>query len=262
VILLLKLILTPLLIAAATLAGRRWGPGVSGWFIGLPLTSAPISLILALQNGTAFASASAVGVLGGQSSVCVFCLMYALCAEKTGWLASSALALAGFFAAVLAWKIASLPLWPTFALAVGVTTVIAALMPRREASGEAIAESGGEPGSGSPPPPAWDLPARMAIACGFVFGLTSAAGTLGPQVSGLLSPFPVFGLVMAAFAHSGQGARAAARLLRGVVIGSFGFVAFFLIVALLVTRLPVGWTYLCAAIAAVAVNGISLRTAR
>ena len=83
-ILALKLILTPLLIAAATLAGRRWGHRVSGWFIGLPLTSAPISLILAPQNGPAFAAASAVGVLGGQVSVFVFCLLYAVCAAKTG----------------------------------------------------------------------------------------------------------------------------------------------------------------------------------
>jgi hypothetical protein len=223
---------------------------VSGWFIGLPLTSAPISLILALQNGHAFASASAVGVLGGQSSVCVFCLVYALCAEHTGWLASSAVAVAGFFAAVVVWRIAALPLWPTFAVVVGVTAAIAALMPR------------GEAGNASPVPPAWDLPVRMALACLFVFGLTSAAGALGAQMSGLLSPFPVFGLILAAFAHQGQGARAAARLLRGVVIGSFGFVAFFLVVALLVTRLPVGATYLLAAAAAVTVNGISLRTAR
>jgi hypothetical protein len=37
---------------------------------------------------------------------------------------------------------------------------------------------------------------------------------------------------------------------------------FFLVVALLVTVLPVGWTYLLASIAAVAMNGISLRAVR
>jgi hypothetical protein len=40
--LLLKLIVAPLLIGAASLAGRRWGETVSGWFIGLPLTSGPV----------------------------------------------------------------------------------------------------------------------------------------------------------------------------------------------------------------------------
>ena len=249
-VLALKLVLTPLLIAAATLAGRRWGPGVSGWFIGLPLTSAPVSLILALQNGTAFAAASAVGVMGGVASVCAFCLIYAISSGVARWPSSSVLAVAGFLAAAFLWKIASLPLWPTFALVLVVIAVVAGLMPRGEAE------------AGSPAPPGWDLPARMAIAAAFVFGLTSAAGTLGPYVSGLVSPFPIFGLILAAFAHRGLGARAAARLLRGVVIGSFGFALFFLVVALLVTVLPVGWTYLLASLAAVAVNGISLRTAR
>src|SRR5918992_1631966 len=63
--LVLKLVLTPLLIAAASLAGRRWGPAVSGWFVGLPLTSGPIAFFLALEHGVAFAAAAAVGALAG-----------------------------------------------------------------------------------------------------------------------------------------------------------------------------------------------------
>ena len=35
-ILVLKLLLAPLLIYVVTLAGRRWGPTVSGFLIGLP----------------------------------------------------------------------------------------------------------------------------------------------------------------------------------------------------------------------------------
>ena len=249
-ILVLKLILTPILIAAATLSGRRWGPGVSGWLIGLPLTSGPVSLILALQNGPPFAAAAAVGVLGGVASLCVFCLIYSLCAGRLGWTASSLLSVAAFFAAAFLWQLVDLPLWPTFALVVGVIAVVLVFMPRGAAAAE--------PES----PAAWDLPARMVIAAVFVFGLTSAAAALGPQLSGLLSPFPIFGLILAAFAHRNQGAPAAARLLRGMVIGSFGFAVFFLVVSLAVTTVPVSWTFLLAAAAALAVNGISLRAAR
>src|SRR5438132_8692826 len=54
--LLLKLIVTPLLIGAASLAGRRWGETLSGWFIGLPLTSGPVCWFLALEQGTGFAA--------------------------------------------------------------------------------------------------------------------------------------------------------------------------------------------------------------
>ncbi|HET7343490.1 MAG TPA: hypothetical protein VFL90_18640, partial [Methylomirabilota bacterium] len=57
-ILLLKLAATPLLIAGASLAGRRWGPAVGGWLVGLPLTSGPVAVFLALEHGAAFAAAA------------------------------------------------------------------------------------------------------------------------------------------------------------------------------------------------------------
>jgi len=56
----IKLILTPLLIGASTLAGRRWGPAIGGLIAGLPLTAAPISVFLAFEQGKSFAAESAV----------------------------------------------------------------------------------------------------------------------------------------------------------------------------------------------------------
>ena len=61
--LLLKLILTPLLLGGVTLAGRKFGPTVSGWLVGLPLTSGPVSFFLALEQGTKFAAHAAQGTL-------------------------------------------------------------------------------------------------------------------------------------------------------------------------------------------------------
>src|SRR6184192_563504 len=60
----LKLVLTPALIAIATLAGRRFGPSIGGWLVGLPFTSGPVSLFLALEQGTSFAAAAALGAIG------------------------------------------------------------------------------------------------------------------------------------------------------------------------------------------------------
>ena len=60
-----KLVLTPALIAAASLAGRRWGHAVSGWLVGLPLTSGPVALFLALERGTTFAADASLGSLAG-----------------------------------------------------------------------------------------------------------------------------------------------------------------------------------------------------
>jgi hypothetical protein len=59
--LVLKLALTPLLIAAVTLIGRRWGPRVAGLAVGLPLTTAPVSAFLGAEHGSAFAARAAGG---------------------------------------------------------------------------------------------------------------------------------------------------------------------------------------------------------
>ena len=81
-----KLLLTPVLIGLVSLAGRRWGPAVSGWLIGLPLTAGPVALFLALGLGTAFASRAAQGAILGLVSLAGFCLAYRL-ALVSYWLA-------------------------------------------------------------------------------------------------------------------------------------------------------------------------------
>ena len=61
--LLLKLTLAPLLVAAATLVAQKWGPRVGGLLMGLPLTTGPIFLLLEIDQGPHFAAGAAVGIL-------------------------------------------------------------------------------------------------------------------------------------------------------------------------------------------------------
>ncbi|RMT52750.1 Permease of the major facilitator superfamily, partial [Pseudomonas coronafaciens pv. atropurpurea] len=49
----LKLLITPALMLAISLAARRWGTGVAGLLSGLPMTSALVMLFLSLEQGTA-----------------------------------------------------------------------------------------------------------------------------------------------------------------------------------------------------------------
>jgi hypothetical protein len=94
----------------------------------------------------------------------------------------------------------------------------------------------GWPGAGgaeemATPSPAWVMVGRMVAATGMVVFLTSTASLLGPQLSGLLSPLPIFATVFAVFAHKLQGGSPARQILHGVIVSSFACASFFLIVA-------------------------------
>lgn len=213
-LILLKLLLSPILIAFVTLVGRRWGPGIGGWLMGFPLTSGPVSILLLLEYGRAFAAHAAASTLGGQASVCIFCLTYAVLSTWTGWPLSAAGSVAAFLLSVFLWNAASLSLIPAVAAFLVISILVLRMMPRRDGV------------HSTAQPPRWDLPARMTAAAVFVLLLTTFADLLGPQVSGLLSPFPLFGVIITSFTHHQQGVAAASQVVRGVAWGSFAFNAF------------------------------------
>jgi len=72
IILLLKLTLAPLLVAAATLVSQRWGPRAGGLLMGLLLTTGPIFLFLAIDQGPHFPAGAAVGILCGLVGLAAF----------------------------------------------------------------------------------------------------------------------------------------------------------------------------------------------
>jgi hypothetical protein len=241
-LLLAKLVLTPLLIGAVTLAGRRWGPGVSGWLAGLPLTSGPVSAFLAVEQGPPFAARAALGTLAGLSAVAAFSLSYAALAPRVRWEVATAGGLGAYLGLTVVLSGFRLSLFPTL---LGVLVFLALAL--RWLPVGALASS-------IPPLPWWDVPLRMLAATGLVLLLTGAAALLGPELSGLLSPFPVFASVLAAFTHRHTGFGAAQRLLRGVVIGSFAFAAFFVLVSTGLPRWGLTRTYLLACAGALVVH--------
>ena len=241
-----KLILSPLLIAMVSLAGRKWGSTVSGWFLGFPLTSGPTSIVMALQHGPEFAAASAAGLLGGQAAVCVFCLVYGYTALRFGWLVSALTGITAFFAAIFVLNLFTLTLPLAFVIIIAVVVTVFLLLPRR----------GGE--FKDPVLPRWDLPLRMVLAAVFVYMVTGFADALGPQLSGLVAPFPVFGLIMSIFTHKQNGSAAALNHFRSYVSASAGYAVFFLIVGLGLTSLGTGLTYTLALAAVTCLNGLTL----
>jgi hypothetical protein len=246
----LKVALAPVLILLATLAGRRWGHAVGGWLAGLPLTSAPVSFILALERGPEFASRAALGTLFGLVGLAVFCLAYGVAAPRHGWPGCVAAGVAAFLAATIAFREVAWPLPLAFALTCAVLAGVGAAM------------GGGDARRPAPRLPAGDLLLRMGLAALLVLTLTTAAARLGPALAGSLSPLPVFGALLAAFAHRDQGAAAAVRLLRGMVLGSFGFATFMLVVGGLLVPLGVAATYALASGCALGVHGATLLVVR
>jgi hypothetical protein len=246
----LKLLLAPLLILLATLTGRRWGPAVGGWLAGLPLTSGPVSFILALEHGPEFAARAALGTLFGLVSLAAFCLAYGWAARWAAWGGCLAAALAAFATSTLALRDMTLPLGLAFALVCAVLAAVGGAM------------AGRAPAAPAPRLLAADLAVRMTLAALLVLVLTGLAEGLGPALAGSLSPIPVFGALLAVFAHRDQGAPAATQLLRGMVLGSFGFATFMLIVSGLLDRLAVTPTYALASAGALGVHGLTLAVIR
>jgi hypothetical protein len=242
VLLLFKLVVTPLLIALTTLASRRWGSVVGGWIVGLPLTSGPVSIFLALEQGRDFAATAAVGTLLGVLAVVAYCIAYARAARRFPWFVALPLALCSFFLAVGGLSFVRLGVLPA---AAAVSALIAlALAVEQAPEGEAPAMV----------PPRWDIPFRMAMATAVVLCVTALSTHLGPRLSGLLSVFPVFLSVMFLFAHKLCGPDSARRFARGTIMGSFSFVGFFLPVGLGAQSLNLFLVYLLASFAAIGLN--------
>jgi hypothetical protein len=254
--LILKLVVTPALIGAASLAGRRWGAAVGGWLVGIPFTSAPIALFLALDHGASFAASASVGMLLGTISQAIFCLAYSWSASRgVSWLASFGSGCVGFAASTGVLQVLSVPLVPASFATLVALVVVLLLVPRTP-------DKSDESESPATSPPRWDIPARMVVATVFVVLLTAVAPVLGPYLSGLLSPFPLFGAVLVVFVHRSEGATSAMKLLRGLLFGLFAPAGFFMALSALIEPLGIGLGFAAATATASVAQGFILRLLR
>lgn len=246
VLLVLKLVLTPLFIGAISLAGRRWGPAITGWLVGLPLTSGPVIFFLAMEQGTPFAAQAAKGTILGLISVAAFILVYARLCTRAGWPLSTVAGWCAYLALTVVFMRLSFSLTGAFFVAVAALAVTLALLPQRSSERSAVRS------------PRSEIFLRMFFATALVLGLTGTAKWLGPGLSGLIAPFPVYSTILAAFTHRSEGGAAAARLLRGVVFGSFTFALFFFVLAGMLERLGIAAAFTVAGAAALVLHGYLL----
>lgn len=248
-IFILKLLLTPTLIGLISLAGRRWGPSISGLLVGIPLTSAPVAFFIALNEGVSFASATAMGILAGTISQAAFCIAYRKLAHKVNWLISLVLSSLVFIASTGILQFLNLPLTPLYLLVILFLMLGLRLTLRKK---DILAAT-------SKPLPKWDMPARMIVATTYVVSLTGIAPYIGPHLTGLLSPFPLYAAILAVFAHRLHGPSPADKVIHGLMVGLFGFASFFLVLSGLLPQVGITTAFIAATITVLAVQAVALQ---
>lgn len=247
-ILLLKLILAPLILGSASFAGRKWGSAVSGWLIGLPLTSGPVIFFLSFSHENDFMLSSILGTLSGGFALVAFGLTYAWLATRFRWSLAMTGSLLVFALGTMLMRNIIISLMPVFTLVILAILLGMWLMPKPTE----VATAEAKPGS-------WDIPARILIGTGFILLLTEIASVIGPRLTGLLSTIPLYTVILTVFAHRLQGSTGAISVLRGLLFGMFSFVSFFFTLGIMLGRLSIGASFIVAIMITLLIQGITLQ---
>ncbi len=250
-IFILKLILAPLIIGTASLAGRRWGPAVSGWLVGLPLTTGPVVFFVAVSHSTPFAASTVLGVLSGGISLVAFCISYSRLSAHFRWPISISGSLAVFGTITTLMQNFIQPLWIIFPMLLAAILAGFWLMPKETE----LVTIDVKPGR-------WDLPARILIGSSFIVGLTAIAPFIGPRLTGLISTIPLYTAILAVFAQRLHGPAGANSVLRGLLLGLFGFAGFFLVLALSLERTGITTAFMLAIATTIAIQSLSFLVLR
>ncbi|MDP1820385.1 MAG: hypothetical protein Q8K58_10935 [Acidimicrobiales bacterium] len=239
----LRLLLAPVFVAAASLVVRRFGPRIGGLVGGLPVVAGPILLVVTLDHGRRFGSDAANGTILGLIALACFVLVYARACGRLGWAPSLLLGWGGFAVAALVLSLVDVAPAAGLAVAwVAFAGVLLALPATDHAHDAELVDL-----------PAWDLPVRGLAAAAMVVVLTAASDALGPEWSGLLTPFPVITTVLAVFTHAHHGPTEARVLLRGLVLGLYGFALFAYVLAVALRHLGTAPSFALALTACAAV---------
>lgn len=243
----LKLALVPAFLAALTVAGRVWGPSVAGWLAGLPVVAGPIVLLLALERGSAFAAQASAASIAAIAASEAFNFTYAWTSRRFAWPLALIAGMAGWVG--VAMGLTRLPGGLAWAVAAGCVAV-------------AVSQSGLPRVTGHVPAARLglgDLALRMFAGALLTLAVTTLSASMGATWSGLLSVFPLLGIVLAVSAQRAHGADFVALLTRGMVIGRGSFAAFFAVTATMLPHNSVWLSFVCASVVSVFVQGATKR---
>ncbi|MEG8184166.1 hypothetical protein GZH49_37500 [Nocardia terpenica] len=243
-VLLLKLLLSPVLIVAVTLAQRRVSPVVGALLVALPLTAGPGLLAVRFTYGSVFAAQVARGAFAGLLAYVGFTVAYAVTARTRSWPVSLAVALGCYvgIATVLRWWSPSPVLAALTVL--GVIGVLVSCWPE------------GKPADGAAPvgPRPWELPVRCATAVGVTAVTTTTASEIGSYATALIGQLPIFGVLITVCTHRRTSGTDVVRSLRRAIVSSLSCAAFYICLAGTLPIWGVAASFASAALTALAVT--------
>jgi uncharacterized membrane protein (GlpM family) len=177
----LKMALTAFIVVIVSVTVERSGPFVGALIAALPTAAGAAYIILAFEHSPDFIAASAVGSAAATASVSVFCLVYAVLAQRHGLVLSLGVAVAIWFVAAAALRLNHWTPLTAAILNVAVFGVTVPLSWRYRTSG----------------PPAkflrtpYDIPLRAITSAVVVAVVTTASYSIGSFASGVFAVFPI-----------------------------------------------------------------------
>jgi hypothetical protein len=249
-LLILKLLVAPGLVAAITLAVRRWGPAIGGWLSGMPVVAGPVLVFVTIEQGAAFGARAAHATLAGLIGTVAFTVVYARSSVRMSWQISLVAGWTTFAAVAYVLYVLRPSLVASLVCLLVATVVGRRALPVVEVSTTPV-ES-----------PRGDLLLRLLATATLVLVLTAVADRLGPQLSGLLNAFPVLTTIITAFTHVQRGSDATIAFVNAFLRSIIGFASFCFVLAVTLDRVDLLSSLLLALIAQLTVSGFTLRAFR
>ena len=231
----IKLLMMPPVIAGVTLISRKWGNGLGGVIASLPWVGGPILFFIAIEQGSEFAQSAIPGVLVGIISWLVFCFTYIVVGQKYNILIS---VLAGYTTYLLTGALIE-NLIPVLNVNVWFLVTLFLIILSLKYFPEVKVLNRDKQRSLR-----FEILLRMIFITAFVIGITYFADLLGPNWSGILTPFPIMTAVLAIFVHYTQGITHVRTLFIGFYTGIFGFTTFLYLQAHLLPIMTIGNAFL------------------
>jgi uncharacterized membrane protein (GlpM family) len=216
----LKMVLTALVVVITSIVVERSGPFVGALIAALPTAASAAYVILAIEHPVSFIAASALGTVATTAAVSIYCLAYAVLAQRHGLLLCLSVSLLIWFVVA---GILRLIEWTPLTAVVLNAVVFAVTIPsswRYRASG---------------PPKKFlrtpfDIPMRALAAGVVVATVTTASYSIGSFASGMFAVFPIVMCSSVVILHPRVGGKATASMLAHAQVALIGLALGFLVV--------------------------------